>query len=78
MQLAALERFSDLCVSDEQCLNTGIFHVFEMRIGMIELDHRIFALLEQQREKPKTFVYYHHLSLHLRDYNDIITCSRLA
>ena len=35
--------------------NTGIFHVFEMRIGMNEFDHRILALLEQQRERPEKF-----------------------
>ena len=33
--------------------NTGIFHVFEMQIGMNEFDHRILALLEQQRERPE-------------------------
>ena len=33
--------------------NTGIFHVFEMRIGMYEFDHRVLALLEQQRERPE-------------------------
>ena len=33
--------------------NTGIFHVFEMRIGMNEFDHSILALLEQQRERPE-------------------------
>ena len=27
--------------------NTGIFHVFEMRIGMNEFDHRILALLSR-------------------------------
>ena len=35
--------------------NTGIFHVFEMRIGMNEFDPRILALLEQQRERPEKF-----------------------
>ena len=35
--------------------NTGIFHVFEMRIGMYEFGHRILALLEQQRERPEKF-----------------------
>ena len=34
---------------------TGIFHVFEMRIRMNEFDHRILALLEQQRERPEKF-----------------------
>ena len=30
---------------------TGIFHVFEMQIGMNEFDHRILALLEYQRRR---------------------------
>ena len=29
--------------------------VFEMRCGMNEFDHRILALLKQQRERPKKF-----------------------
>ena len=33
--------------------NTGISHVFEMWIGMNEFDHRILALLKQQRERPE-------------------------
>ena len=33
--------------------NTGIFHVFEMRIGMNEFDHGILALLKQQSERPE-------------------------
>ena len=33
--------------------NTGIFHVFETRIGMNEFDHRIF----KQRERPEKFIY---------------------
>ena len=32
--------------------NTGIFHVFEMWIGMNEFDRRFLALLKQQRERP--------------------------
>ena len=32
--------------------NTGILHVFEIRIGMNEFDHRILALLKQVRERP--------------------------
>ena len=31
------------------------FHVFEMRIGRTEFDHRILALLKQQRERPEKF-----------------------
>ena len=33
--------------------NTGIFHVFEMRVGMNEFDHRVLALLKRQRERPE-------------------------
>ena len=33
--------------------NTGIFHVFEMRIGMNEFDHRILAVPKQQRQRPE-------------------------
>ena len=33
--------------------NTRISHVFEMRIGMNEFDHRILALLKQHRERPE-------------------------
>ena len=35
--------------------NTGIFLVFEMQIGMDEFDHRILALLKQQRQRPEKF-----------------------
>ena len=35
--------------------NTGIFHVFGMRIGMNEFHHRILALLKQQRERSEKF-----------------------
>ena len=35
--------------------NTGISYVFEMRIGMNDFDHRILALLKQQRERPEKF-----------------------
>ena len=36
--------------------NTGIFHLFELRIGMNEFDHRSFlSLLKQQRERPEKF-----------------------
>ena len=33
--------------------NSGIFHVFEMRVGINEFDHRILALLKQQGERPQ-------------------------
>ena len=33
--------------------NTGIFHIFEMWIGMNEFDHCILALLKQQRERSE-------------------------
>ena len=33
--------------------NTGIFHVFEMRIGMNEFDHCILAVPKQQRQRPE-------------------------
>ena len=36
--------------------NARIFHVFEIKIGMNEFDHRILALLKQQRERPESFV----------------------
>ena len=37
--------------------NTGIFHVFELRIEMNEFDHRSFFIspLKQQRERPEKF-----------------------
>ena len=35
--------------------NRGILHVFELRTGMNEFDHRSFlSLLKQQRERPYT------------------------
>ena len=33
--------------------NTGIFHVFEMRFGMDEFDHRILALLSSSKKGLK-------------------------
>ena len=33
----------------------SFFYVFEMWIGMNEFDHRILALLKQQRERPEKF-----------------------
>ena len=33
--------------------DAGIFHIFEMQIGMNETDHRILALLRQQQERPE-------------------------
>ena len=33
--------------------NTGIFHVFEMRFGMDEFDHRILALLSSSKNGLK-------------------------
>ena len=36
--------------------NTGISHVFELRIGMTEFDHRSFlSLLKQQQESLEKF-----------------------
>ena len=36
--------------------NTGIFHAFELRLGMNEFDHRSFILLlKQQRERLEKF-----------------------
>ena len=33
--------------------NTGNFHAIETLVGMNEFDHRILALLDQQREQPE-------------------------
>ena len=35
--------------------NTGTFCVFQMWIGMYEVDHCIFTLLKQQRERREKF-----------------------
>ena len=35
--------------------NTGIFHIFEMQIGMNEFDYPILALLKQRQERPEKF-----------------------
>ena len=48
----SLSRFVSKSIFDD---NARIFHVFEMWIGMNEFYHRILALLEQQRERPKKF-----------------------
>ena len=40
-----LLRYKTIIIIDDG--NTEIFHVFEMRIGMNEFDHRILALLQQ-------------------------------
>ena len=44
-----------ICIDDD---NIGIFHVFEMRIGINEFDHRILSLLKQQRETPENCFFF--------------------
>ena len=40
----------DIRICDD---GAGIFHVFEVQIGMNEFDHRILGLLKQQQESAK-------------------------
>ena len=53
-------RFCFFLFTDDD--NTGIFHVFEMWIGMNELDHHILALLKQQRERPFSLLFKQRLN----------------
>jgi len=47
--LQAIACFLSFCFLFDDDHNTEIFHVFEIRIGMNEFDHRILALLKQLR-----------------------------
>ena len=40
----------DIRICDD---GAGIFHVFEVQIGINEFDHRILGLLKQQQESAK-------------------------